>query len=116
MLLRPGGPALLNDAEPVALLSYAVRCLGPLDLSDATPIKLHEHCKGHKFVRGHANLFCIVPFFLKCNEGVLAGWESHLAFELADNFCFVWVLIRNLCNHCGLVLNWLASQVTRCDL
>ena len=51
--LGPGGPkrcvALLNDAEPVALLSYAVRCLGPLDLSDATQSKLHERCMGRKF-------------------------------------------------------------------
>ena len=42
-LLRVGGPkrceALPSDAEPVALLSYAVHCLGPLDQSDATPNK-----------------------------------------------------------------------------
>ena len=65
MLSRAGGPEryakLLSDAKPGALLSYAVRCSGPLDLSDATQANDKNTVWGTSFLGGHADLLCVVP-------------------------------------------------------
>ena len=96
--LRPhclvaGGPGrcarLLSDAEPGALLSYAVRCSGPLDLTDASQANDMNTVLGTSFWAATLIFSALFHVFLKRNESFEAGWENHLVSELADNFCFV---------------------------